>query len=1000
VTRKAQGFLLYSPQMLRDRLLIGLFAVAVAVPAHALDPHRAASQYVVTRWGAGALPGNAVHALLQTRDRHLWLGTTTGLARFDGAAFTVFTGKNTPSFGDGGATRLTEGVDGTLFVGTSAGTVLRHERGTFTRLFVPPGTANVSALLAARDGSVWIGMYGQLLHQWKAGQAHTFAREVAIQAPRALAEHGGDLYIGTRERGLVSYRDGVFRRHEVTDDVIQALCFDREGALWIGTPHGLLRYRDGAVETFTRKDGLSSESVSAILEDRDGNIWVGTAGGGLNRLTHGRWTRLTTLEGLTDDDVRCLLEDDEGNLWVGTADGLNCLSDGRFTTYGRFEGLIDPAVRSVVPGADGSVWVGTSSGRVARLRDGTVEHFDLPGGVGQDAVIAMHEAKDGGLWVAVDNNRLFRVAGGRVTERTPQGLERVQSPRLFYEDDDRGLVVLVTALGLTRLEGRRAVPIEGTPPIRYPHAIEKGADGTLWVGDLHGLWRIRGRDKRLFTVKDGLPANRVRSLSVDGDGVWAATIGGLAYFAGDRARTLTTADGLPENYLRLVLDDGRGYLWIASSGSLFRVEKRELQERLAGRPGQVSPVVFDTFDGLRSTEGLLANNAGFRAPDGRLWFATAKGVSVVDPSRINIGDPGPRVDVESVAVDGRRERQAEYPPGRGEVTIDFAALLFRAPAKVRFRYRLDGFDAAWVPAGTRRSAYYSNLPPGRYQFSAMASNTDGVWNGPKTSLTFSIRPPFTSTPLFYASAAALALLVGAAVYRVRVGQMRARFAVIISERTRIARELHDTLAQGLAAVALQIETAVESLSEGTQAAREHMRLADRMVRSSLDEVRRSIWVLRAQTARGDEGVGVTLSRSLAQLTADTDLESSIAVTGRVRPLSTELERNLLRIAHEAVTNAVRHADARRITIELAFEPDAVQLRVQDDGCGFDAEEQARRRGAHFGLTGISERARAVGGEVRLTTAPGRGTEVVCHLPYHSRVDLSEAASDDVEGISL
>jgi signal transduction histidine kinase/ligand-binding sensor domain-containing protein len=993
--------------MLRPFLVLAL-AGALTAPALALDPHRAASQYVVTRWAAAPLPSNAVYALLQTRDRYVWMGMTTGLVRFDGARFVTFTARSSPTFGDGGATRLAEGADGSLFVGTSAGTVLRHKDGAFTRLFVPPGTAHVSSLLAARDGSLWIGMFGQLLNRWHDGKVTAFPRDpISPQAPYAMVERAGAIWIGTRDRGLVSYRDGEFHFDGVTEDVIQAMHFDRAGALWIGTPHGLLRHRDGHTDAFTRRNGLSHENVTAILEDRDGNLWVGTAGGGLNRLTHGRWSRITTLEGLSDDDVRCLLEDHEGNLWVGTADGVSRLSNGRFVTYGRFEGLPEPAVTSVTGGGDGAVWIGTSTGGVARLRDGAIERFELPASVGREAVIALHEARDGRLWIALDNGRLFRLDGRAVSEHTPTAqLSSQRRVRGFFEDDE-GMGFLVAIMGLARLQGRTLAPLD--PPtrvFRYPHAITRDAQGTYWLSDLHGLGRGRDGAWTMLAMREGatgpqMSQNRVRWVSPEKDGTaWAATIGGLAYIAGDTVRRVTTAEGLPENYLRLVLDDGLGHLWIASPGYIFRLDKEELHALFAGRVKQVAPLLFDASDGLRTTEGLLANNPGYRGADGRLWFATAKGVSVVDPSQISTADPAPPVNIERITVDGRSERLAEYAPGRGEVTIEYGALSFRAPGRVRFRYRLEGFDRDWIDADTRRSAYYSNLPAGPYRFVATASNADGVWNGDRATLSFAIRPPFTATPLFYALCVlGVGALAGAA-YRVRVGQMHARFAAIIGERTRIARELHDTLAQGLAAVAFQIETADESLDESTQAAREHMQMADAMVRSSLAEVRRSIWVLRAQTSRGDSGVAATLSENLSQLTADTDMESSVRVTGRPRALSMEVERHLLRIAHEVVTNAVRHAEAHRIAVEVEFADEGLRLRVADDGRGFDLEEKSRRRGDHFGLLGIEERVHAVGGELKVTTAPGRGTEIVCRLPYHSQGDPAETAAEDVEGTSL
>ena len=271
----------------------------------------------------------------------------------------------------------------------------------------------------------------------------------------------------------------------------------------------------------------------------------------------------------------------------------------------------------------------------------------------------------------------------------------------------------------------------------------------------------------------------------------------------------------------------------------------------------------------------------------------------------------------------------------------------------------------------------------------MASNTDGVWNGTASEVAFAIRPPFHKTAPFYAAVAAAVLLLGFAAHRLRLGQMRARFAAIIGERTRIARELHDTLAQGLAGVGIQIDTALQTIAEGPEVSREHMGLARLMVRTTLAEVRRSIWVLRAQTSKGSDGLGDTLESSLRQLTAETGVEPRIDITGRPRPLPGELERSLLRIAHEAVTNAVRHAAAENITIALDFDTDAVCLRVKDDGRGFDP---ARVNGEHFGLVGISERAAGLGGDFEVSSRPGAGTELRCRLPYRCRLDTTETLS--------
>jgi signal transduction histidine kinase/ligand-binding sensor domain-containing protein len=986
----------------RWAVTIGGLLFTAASPALALDPERAPSQYVLTKWDAGSLPSGGIHALRQTRDHYLWLGTGAGLARFDGTRFAAFTARHAPGYADGGVTQLAEGPGGALYVGTTSGVVMQYREGAFAAVPVPPGTGAVRVLLAARDGSLWVSVHGRAMSRVLNGRSVSLFGDLGPEVSPSMAEDAaGHVWIGTWRSGLIEFDGKRYTRHPVLRDTVQALLIDAGGTFWIGTPHGLYRLeKDGTLAHFTTADGLSHDSVSALALDRDGNLWIGTAGGGLDRLRGGRFSRLTTHEGLSDDDVRCLLEDHEGNLWVGTADGLNCLSNGRFVTYGTHEGLPDPGVASVAESADGSVWLGTSSAAVVRLRDGSMTTYKLPAGIGREAVLAMHVDRRRALWIALENSRLFRIDGAGVVEHTPAVLKGEWKIPLILEDDE-GPLFYVTRLGLARLQDHHLVPIHpNAPTFSYAHCAYRDAQGVLWLGTARGLVRIEGDKYHVFRQQDGLPHERVRSICPDGDGaLWVATIGGLAYVKNGTIQKATAEDGLPENYLRLVLDDGLGHLWVAATGHVFRIEKRELHDLFAGRLRQLSPLSFDTSDGLRTTEAILSNSPGFRARDGRLWFATSRGVSVVDPSRIRTDEPAPSPRIERIIVDRLAGARTEYPPGRGEVTIEYAAFGFRAPGKVRFRYRMDGWDQDWVAADTQRSAYYSNLPAGQYRFSVMASNRDGEWNGVPAVLAFTLKPPFHRTALFYVLCAAGLALAALVVHRLRVRQMRTRFTVIIGERTRIARELHDTLAQGMAGVGLQIDTALDRLPPEPALAkvRQHMQLARRMVLSSLAEVRRSIWVLRAQTSRDKEGFSQALAESLEQLTTDSRAQAQLNVSGLPRVLSSEVERNLLRIAHESVMNAVRHAEAQTITVDLRFEPEAVHLRIHDDGKGF-VPENVPGDGAHFGLAGIAERVSALGGAWRIDSRPGMGTEVGCRLPYECRIETVEV--DATTGISL
>jgi ligand-binding sensor domain-containing protein len=757
-----------------------LLLFLIAAPVAALDPGRDPSQYVIRRWGAQSLRGNTVFSVLQTRDRYIWLGTTSGLVRYDGENFAVFDGRNTPEFDDGGAVSLTEGPDGSLFVGTTAGALLRYRNGVWNSLR-PSGPDAISYLLGDRDGGVWIGSYDSGIQRWRNGSIARMG--LNSQAPQAMFQDpSGIIWIGTKSRGVIRHDGKQARTMAYTSEVVQALYADGKGTLWIGTPHGLVRVKDGTTTRLTAADGLTHESVTALLEDKDGSLWAGTAGGGLYRLAQGKWSRLTAaFDGLSDDHVRSLLEDHEGNIWVGTADGLNCLSEGPFVTYGRGQGLTDTSVTAVAPGSDGSIWVGTLSGEVSRLREGRVaEQLSLATGRGRDAVLALREMRDGSVWVAFDTLKVVRIQHGVAVEQTIPAGARVAA----FSEDEGGPILLALRgrerAGYCRLDQGRLVPmypdaVEARPGASggYPHMGLRDSRGDLLFAHRFGLSRLREGKWTLFDSKNGIRGDRVRALSedVEGGGVWAATMGGLAYLRDDKIQMITRQQGLPENYLRLVLDDGHGHLWISSAGRVFRLAKREVLDVFAGKLEKVSPRVFDNMDGLRATEVLMSNNPGFRATDGTLWFATSKGLARVDPAHISRDLPPPLVHVQGVRVNDTVfavDRAVAARPGRGDLVIQYAGLSYSTPERIRFRYQLEGYDAAPVDAEGRRTAYYTKIPPGRYRFRVMARNGDGPWSTVEAGLDVHLAPHFYQTGWFAGLCSVAALLAVFGVHRLRV----------------------------------------------------------------------------------------------------------------------------------------------------------------------------------------------------------------------------------------
>jgi signal transduction histidine kinase len=414
---------------------------------------------------------------------------------------------------------------------------------------------------------------------------------------------------------------------------------------------------------------------------------------------------------------------------------------------------------------------------------------------------------------------------------------------------------------------------------------------------------------------------------------------------------------------------------------IFRVGKTELEEFAGGRARSFSPVVYGTADGMLTRECSSGGHpSGWRGADGRLWFSTIKGVAVIDPSGVRSNAQPPPAVIEQVRVDGElvsASHKASLAPGKARFDFQYAGLSFVAPEKVRYKYRLVGFDKDWVEGGARRVAYYTNLGPGDYRFEVMARNNDGVWSRVPAAFEFTLRPHFYRTLWFYALCALGLALLAAQVYLLRVRQMKARFAAVLAERNRIAREIHDNLAQEILGASVQLELVARLMPHSTDAARTHLDRARSLVRSSIAEARRYVWDLRSQSL-DDRDLPSALAEMTRRLTAESRVQTQFEVSGTFRALPPQVENNLLRIGQEAVNNAVRHAGADVITVSLSFDAENVRLSVRDDGCGFDSGNDGSD--GHFGIVGMRERAAEMGGSVSVNSRPGEGTEVSVGVP--------------------
>lgn len=797
---------------------IAVIATAAAPTARALDPAKAITQYVLDRWQTeSGLPDNSVWAMLQTRDGYMWIGTSSGLVRFDGEHFTVFNSANTPALGNDEVRSLLQTRDGSLWIGTYGGglTRMRHGRfatygkqqglpsgvvynliedregnlwiatpsglcelrdGKLTTYTVRDGLAGnvVYSVLQDRAGDIWAGTYGSGVSRLHDGRFTTYAKRNGLGANVVLSimqDKAGALWFATYGGGLTRLENGRFRtftkRDGLTDDRLTDVREDRQGSLWIATyAGGVDRLRDGRFTSFAEREGLSDNTVLRLYEGPDGSVWIGTRFGGINRLRDGRLTPYSKLEGLSNNMVYSTYQDPAGRMWIGTeGGGLNLFENGKFTAYTTANGLASNNVVSLMSGPDGSLWAGTVGGGLSRLKDGKFTTFGARTGLAVGAVYALQRDRTGAMWFGTMDDTVTRLKDGKFsTFGTREGLPR-GGVRVIYEDPA----------------------------------------GKLWFGTNGGglSWYHDGRFSG-YTSRDGLPSDMVFSLLGDSAGnLWIGSKGsGLGRLKNGRFTKYTIRDGLTDNSVFQMLDDGAGHLWVCGHRGLARIDKRSLADFADGRTTRVQTVAFGRMDGMKSGQCNGGSQPGaWRAADGKLWFPTSKGVVVVDPTNIPIDHRAPwvyleelRADDSVIAITG----QVHLRPGTQHIEFHYTGINALNPDDVTFRYRLAGFDAAWVDAGTRRVAYYTNLPPGEYHFQVIASNRDGVVNRAGASVVITLAPYFYQTRWFLAIVAAFILLLGMSIYRWRMSHVRGRereLSILVAARTRELEEATERLEQ-------------------------------------------------------------------------------------------------------------------------------------------------------------------------------------------------------------
>jgi signal transduction histidine kinase/ligand-binding sensor domain-containing protein len=752
---------------------------------------------------------------------------------------------------------------------------------------------------------------------------------------------------------------------------IQTAFADREGSLWIGTNGGLARWVDGKVQSLPVTDPLSRASVLALMEDREGNLWAGTEADGLHILRDQRFRTIGVREGLTSDATTTVVEGAAGKLWVGTSGGgLNALprsgSDaGAAKTYSVRDVLLSDVILSLAAAPNGDLWVGTPDG-LNRIRGSAVDSFTSADGLPDDFIRSLLVDADGSLWIG-----------------TRRGLTH--------------LLNAATPVSNARMETLTHANGLGSDLVG---AVARDAKGDLWVATFAGLSRLHSGKIENYTTANGLSSNVVTALLPRADGTLLIGTQDHGWNLWNGKRIAAAGEGsnrLSQTAVHAILDDGRGHLWFATGNGIARGDCPEtLAPRIGVEPGGCSRwMEFGPADGLRSRETATNSHpSAWRSRDGLLWFATPKGLVEVDPAHFPVNAVPPGVALERFAIDDTpqalhaADSVMQIPAGHVHFEFDYAGLSFVAPQKVRYRYMLENFDPAWTEAGARRTAYYTNIPAGRYTFRVQAANNDGVWNTEGAALEFKLRPHFYQTLWFYALLILALVGLVVVVQRLRLKRAEREFNAVLGERNRIAREIHDTLAQGYVGISVQLEVLSELLRMSKMdAAAKHLDLTRGYVREGLADARQSIWALRSQDS-GETTLPVSLRR-MVESEGNHALESSFSIFGAYRPLPPGTEREILRIAQEAIHNVRKHAGARHLSVQLEYGPAEIALDVRDDGQGF-APDQGSKAG-HYGLTGMRERAATIGGKLEITSEPGSGTTV--RLRVHARRETNEQTKE-------
>ena len=973
------------------------YVLLLAGTVHALDPNKRVTQYIHTAWRTqdGSLPAG-MFSITQTSDGFLWFLSLPGdIYSFDGVRFLS---RHRPAdFSSSTIGSVLADHAGGIWV--VADDLIHLKGGAVTSHFAVNGTA-LQSLSQDPDGSVWVatrrGSDQPFCHVTERS-VRCFGKNdgIPISSVNAvLADGHGGFWLGG-ETALVHWHEGVSEVYPVKGGIM-GLARAPDGTVWVGIQaegpgRGLEQLKDGAVKPFlTPKFDGSKLSVTSLMFDHDGNLWVGTDATGLFRIHGDTVEHYGHTEGLSGDSVWALFEDREGLVWAGSTSGIDSFRDPRVTTFSALQGLGKDLAAGILASRDGTIWV-ANDGSLDRIKNGTASSIRRANGLPGDQVAAMLEDHAGNFWVGVDDE-LYLFKDGQF-RRLPAPNHQALGMVVGITEDIDGNVWAECASSprkLVRIRDFRVRDIFLASQVPPGHNLAQNPRGGIWIetrkGDI-ALFRNGILETTVPLNKGGSPLNRQIIAEADGS-ILVGTEEGLVGWRMDKVQRMTTKNGLLCDFVISFVQDREKRWWLNTRCGVVEFSDSEMQRWWANPDAMVRNRVYDTFDGAQPNIGSF--NAAATTPDGRVWFTSGVVVQMVDPSRLSPKAFPAQTYIESLVAD-RKEFEAtpnlKLPPNPRDLQIDYTSPTFSIPQKVNFRYRLDGYDHDWHEAGTRRQAFYTDLPSGKYSFRVIACNSDGVWNDNAAKLDFSVAPAYYQTNWFRALCATVFLALLWVAYQLRVRQLRREFNTAIearvSERTRIARELHDTLLQSLQALLFQYQAARNLFAAGSERAMQVLDASLDRTEQAIAESRDAIRDIRSDIV-AQNALPELLTRAgseLAQSRADQDVPTfGLTVEGKRRTLAPIIREETYRIALELLRNAFRHAKAHRIETEIRYDDDTLRLRIRDDGKGMDLKVLQGDCSGHWGLRGVRERAQRIGAKLDAWSEAGLGTEFQLTVP--------------------